>query len=71
VTGFDCGAGGATTADPRGGGRAGIEASGEIDRCDFDFNWDVKTRAGVPLASHHVKILVDLGAVRAGLRGHG
>jgi hypothetical protein len=43
--------------------RVGIEAIDEIDRRDFDFNWDVETPAGVPLASHHVKIVIHLGAV--------
>jgi polyisoprenoid-binding protein YceI len=54
-----------TTADPWGGERVGVEAVGEVDRRDFDLNWDVKTPGGVPLASYQVKILLHIGAVEA------
>ena len=54
------------TPDPWGGERVGIEARGEVDRRDFGLNWDVKTPTGIPLASYNVKILIHVGAVRAG-----
>lgn len=54
-----------TASDPWGGERVGIEALGEVDRRDFDLNWDVKTPGGAPLASYEVKILLHIGAVKA------
>jgi polyisoprenoid-binding protein YceI len=54
-----------TTDDPWGNERVGVEAVAEIDRRDFDLNWDVKTPGGVPLASYKVKIQLHLGAVKA------
>jgi polyisoprenoid-binding protein YceI len=50
--------------DPWGGDRVGVAATGEVDRRDFDLNWDVRTPADVPLASHRVKIEAQIGAVR-------
>jgi polyisoprenoid-binding protein YceI len=50
--------------DPWGGERVGLAAYGEIDRRDFDLNWDVRTPAGIPLASHTVKIEAQIGAVK-------
>lgn len=50
--------------DPWGGTRIGLEVDGEVDRRDFGLNWDVRTPAGVPLASHHVKLAFHLGLVR-------
>jgi polyisoprenoid-binding protein YceI len=51
--------------DPWGGTRIGLEVTGEIDRRDYDLNWDVRTPAGVPLASHKVKLDLLLGLVQA------
>jgi polyisoprenoid-binding protein YceI len=50
--------------DPWGGTRIGLEVTGEIDRRDYDLNWDVRTPAGVPLASHTVKLDLLLGLVQ-------
>ena len=50
--------------DPWGGTRIGVEATTEVDRRDFDLNWDVKTPAGIPLASYKVKLVLDLGLVK-------
>jgi polyisoprenoid-binding protein YceI len=51
--------------DPWGGTRIGLEVTGEVDRRDFDLNWDVLTPAGVPLASYKVKLDLLLGFVRS------
>jgi polyisoprenoid-binding protein YceI len=53
-----------TTSDPWGGERIGLAARAEVDRRDFDLNWDVTTPGGIPLASHRVVIEVHLGATR-------
>jgi polyisoprenoid-binding protein YceI len=53
------------TEDPWGGERVGVRATGELDRRDFGLEWDVRTPTDVPLASHKVRIELDLGAVRA------
>ena len=50
--------------DPWGGTRIGLEVTGEIDRRDYDLNWDVSTPAGVPLASYKVKLDLLLGFVK-------
>ena len=50
--------------DPWGGTRIGLEVTGEIDRRDYDLNWDVRTPGGVPLASHTVKLDLLLGFVQ-------
>jgi polyisoprenoid-binding protein YceI len=54
-----------TTEDPWGGERVGVSATGEVDRRDFGLDWDVRTPADIPLASHKVKIELQIGAVRA------
>jgi polyisoprenoid-binding protein YceI len=54
-----------TTKDPWGGERLGVSANAEIDRRDFGLDWDVRTPTDIPLASHKVKIELQLGAVRA------
>jgi polyisoprenoid-binding protein YceI len=51
--------------DPWGGTRVGLEVTGEIDRRDYGLEWDVRTPAGVPLASHTVKLDLHLGLVKA------
>jgi polyisoprenoid-binding protein YceI len=51
--------------DPWGGTRTGLEVTGEIDRRDYGLEWDVRTPAGVPLASHKVKLDLHLGLVKA------
>jgi polyisoprenoid-binding protein YceI len=51
--------------DPWGGTRIGLEVTGEVDRRDFDLNWDVLTPAGVPLASYKVKLDLLLGFARS------
>jgi polyisoprenoid-binding protein YceI len=53
-----------TTPDPWGGERIGLLARAEVDRRDFDLNWDVKTPGGIPLASYKVGIEVHIGATR-------
>lgn len=55
-----------TSPDPWGNERVGIEASTDIDRRDFDLNWDVKAPNGAPLASYDVKIVIHVGAVKGG-----
>jgi polyisoprenoid-binding protein YceI len=50
--------------DPWGGTRIGLEVTGEIDRRDYDLHWDVRTPAGVPLASHKVKLDLLLGLIK-------
>jgi polyisoprenoid-binding protein YceI len=50
--------------DPWGGERVGVAAYGEVDRRDFDLQWDVRTPTDVPLASHKVKIEAQIGAVK-------
>jgi polyisoprenoid-binding protein YceI len=54
-----------TTEDPWGGERVGVSATGEVDRRDFGLEWDVRTPTDIPLASHKVKVELQLGAVRA------
>jgi polyisoprenoid-binding protein YceI len=51
--------------DPWGGTRIGVEATTEIDRRDYDLNWDVATPAGIPLAGYKVKLALHLGLVRS------
>jgi polyisoprenoid-binding protein YceI len=50
--------------DPWGGERVGVSATTNIDRRDFDLNWDQATPAGIPLASNRVTLEINLGAVR-------
>jgi polyisoprenoid-binding protein YceI len=50
--------------DPWGGTRIGLEVTGEIDRRDYDLNWDVMTPAGVPLAAYKVKLDLLLGLAK-------
>jgi len=54
-----------TTKDPWGGERVGVSATGEIDRRDFGLEWDVRTPGDILLASHKVKIELQIGAIRA------
>jgi polyisoprenoid-binding protein YceI len=51
--------------DPWGGTRIGLEVTGEIDRRDYGLEWDVRTPAGIPLASHTVSLELHLGLVKA------
>jgi polyisoprenoid-binding protein YceI len=51
--------------DPWGGTRIGLEVTGEIDRRDYGVEWDVRTPAGIPLASHTVRLELHLGLVKA------
>lgn len=50
--------------DPWGGERVGVAAHGELDRRDYGLNWDVRTPGDVPLASHRVKLELQLGAIK-------
>jgi polyisoprenoid-binding protein YceI len=50
--------------DPWGGTRIGLEVTGEVDRRDYGLEWDVRTPAGIPLASHTVKLELHLGLVK-------
>jgi polyisoprenoid-binding protein YceI len=54
-----------TVEDPWGHQRAGIEATGTLNRRDFDLNWDVRTPGGVQLASDDVRLILHLGAVKS------
>jgi len=51
--------------DPWGGTRIGLEVTGELDRRDYGLEWDVRTPAGIPLASHTVRLELHLGLVKA------
>jgi polyisoprenoid-binding protein YceI len=51
--------------DPWGGTRIGLEVTGEIDRRDYRLEWDVRTPAGIPLASHTVRLELHLGLVKS------
>jgi polyisoprenoid-binding protein YceI len=53
-----------TTPDPWGRERLGVAAFSEVDRREFDLNWDVRTPTDVPLASHKVRIEAHIGAVK-------
>jgi polyisoprenoid-binding protein YceI len=54
-----------TVDDPWGHQRVGIEATGTLNRRDFDLNWDVRTPGGVQLASDDVRLILHLGAVKS------
>ena len=42
-----------------------IEATGTLNRRDFDLNWDVRTPGGAQLASDDVRLMLYLGAVKS------
>lgn len=50
--------------DPWGGTRAGFEAEGEINRKDFNINFDGKSDKGSALVSDKIKITLDLQFVQ-------
>ena len=54
-----------TVDDPWGNQRVGVEATGAINRRDFDLNWDGRTPSGAQLASDEVRLLLHLGAVKS------
>jgi polyisoprenoid-binding protein YceI len=54
-----------TVEDPWGNQRVGVEATGTVNRRDFDLNWDVRTPGGVQLASDDVRLILHLGAVKS------
>ena len=54
-----------TVDDPWGHQRAGVEATGTLNRRDFDVNWDVRTPGGTPLAGDEVRLILHLGAVKS------
>jgi polyisoprenoid-binding protein YceI len=54
-----------TVDDPWGNERVGVEATGTLNRRDFDLNWDVRTPGGAQLASDEVRLILYLGAVKS------
>ena len=54
-----------TVDDPWGNERVGVEATGTLNRRDFDLNWDVRTPGGAQLASDDVRLILHLGAVKS------
>lgn len=48
-------------ADHRDVTRVAVDAVGEIDRMEFGLDWDERTPAGAPMASHGVKLIFHLG----------
>ena len=54
-----------TVDDPWGNQRVGVEATGTLNRRDFDLNWDVRTPGGAQLASDDVRLTLHLGAVKS------
>jgi polyisoprenoid-binding protein YceI len=54
-----------TVDDPWGNQRVGIEATGVLNRRDFDLNWDNRTPSGAQLASDEVRLNLHLGAVKS------
>ena len=56
---------GGISADPWGGTRAGFEATAEINRKDFDLNWNVVVEGGGVLVGEKVKIALDVELVQA------
>ena len=54
-----------TVDDPWGNQRVGIEATGVVNRRDFDLNWDNRTPSGAQLASDDVRLILHLGAVKS------
>jgi polyisoprenoid-binding protein YceI len=52
--------------DPYGNTRAGISATGRINRKDFGLNWNAVLEAGGVLVSDAVKIEIDLSAINKG-----
>jgi polyisoprenoid-binding protein YceI len=54
-----------TVDDPWGNQRVGIEATGTLNRRDFDLNWDVRTPGGAQLASDDVRLILQLGAIKS------
>lgn len=54
-----------TVEDPWGNQRVGVEATGTINRREFDLTWDNRTPGGVPLASDNVRLFLYLGAVKS------
>jgi polyisoprenoid-binding protein YceI len=54
-----------TVDDPWGNQRVGVEATGALNRRDFQLNWDARTPNGAPLASDEVRLVLHLGAVKS------
>jgi polyisoprenoid-binding protein YceI len=54
-----------TVDDPWGNQRVGVEATGTVNRRDFDLNWDARTPSGAQLASDEVRLILHLGAVKS------
>jgi polyisoprenoid-binding protein YceI len=51
--------------DPWGGTRAGFEATGEINRKDWDLTWNMALEAGGVVVGDKVKIELEIEAVKA------
>ena len=54
-----------TVDDPWGNQRVGVEATGALNRRDFELNWDARTPSGAQLASDDVRLILHLGAVKS------
>ena len=54
-----------TVDDPWGNQRVGIEATGALNRRDFDLNWDNRAPGGAQLAGDDVRLSLYLGAVKS------
>ena len=54
-----------TVEDPWGNQRIGVEATGTLNRRDFDLNWDVRAPGGAQLASDNVRLILHLGAIKS------
>ena len=52
--------------DPYGNTRAGLSATGKLNRKDFGLNWNAALEAGGVLVSDAVKIEIDLSAINKG-----
>jgi polyisoprenoid-binding protein YceI len=50
--------------DPWGGTRIGFEGEGEINRKEYDLTWNVALETGGVLVSEHVKLTLDVEAVK-------
>ena len=55
---------GGIATDPFGNVRAGFEGTGEISRKDFGLTWNVALETGGFLVSDHVKLQLDISAIK-------
>lgn len=53
-----------TAVDPYGQTKAGFEIRGEINRKDFNLNWNAVTEAGSIVVSDKVKLVVDIQFIK-------